>query len=164
MLRPLRESGVGEYADRSAPRLCSAAAIATRPDGAPDAARRTRRHGHRGHSDTARRDRHLERAAQGPYQGPNVAARWRGVAFYLDSANRERWHGSLRAEVFDDPDGCRQRWCEVAGTVAYPPTRHVELRGELRADGADLASFSRTHRAAADPSQWSAALETLQLH
>jgi hypothetical protein len=68
----------------------------------------------------------------------NSTARWWGVAAYGIYQFTDLWRGTLRAEYFDDKDGYRtgvkQKWKEVTGTLAYLPTKNIELRGELRYD------------------------------
>jgi hypothetical protein len=99
------------------------------------------------------------------YAGPNYNAKWDGVAGYLNYAVNDNWKLSLRAEYFDDKDGYRtgvvQKWKEVTGTVAYLPTKHAELRLELRGDSSDVASFSKSTYTDAGKSQESVAVQAL---
>ncbi|HSS46384.1 MAG TPA: outer membrane beta-barrel protein, partial [Burkholderiales bacterium] len=68
----------------------------------------------------------------------NNTARWYGLAAYGIYQFTDQWRGSLRAEYFGDKDGYRtgvaQDWKEVTLTLAYLPTKNIELRGEVRAD------------------------------
>lgn len=73
-------------------------------------------------------------------------AKWGGSAAYVNYKLSDLWRLSLRGEYFDDQDGFRtgvaQRWKESAFTVAY--TRdNIELRGEVRYDKSDVASFAQ---------------------
>ena len=99
------------------------------------------------------------------YSGPNYSAKWDGVAGYLNYTVSDNWKLSLRAEYFDDKDGYRtgviQKWKEVTGTVAYLPSKHAELRLELRGDSSDVASFSKSNFTDAAKSQESIAVQAL---
>ncbi|HVS27245.1 MAG TPA: outer membrane beta-barrel protein [Burkholderiales bacterium] len=68
----------------------------------------------------------------------NNTARWWGIAAYAVYQFTDQWRGTLRAEYFDDKDGYRtgvvQKWKEVTYTMAYLPTKNIELRGEVRYD------------------------------
>ena len=74
----------------------------------------------------------------------NNTARWYGVAAYGIYQFTDQWRGSLRAEYFDDKDGfrtgVRQQWKEVTLTMAYLPTKNIELRGEVRYDRSNGSS------------------------
>jgi len=95
----------------------------------------------------------------------NYSAKWDGVAGYLNFAVNDNWKLSLRAEYFDDKDGYRtgviQKWKEITGTVAYLPTKHAELRLELRGDNSDVSSFSKSNGADSSKSQESVAVQAL---
>jgi hypothetical protein len=99
------------------------------------------------------------------YGGPNYDATWDDVAGYLNYTLSENWKLSLRAEYFDDKDGYRtgvvQKWKEVTGTVAYLPTKHAELRFELRGDSSDVNAFSKSNFTDAGKSQASVAVQAL---
>jgi hypothetical protein len=101
----------------------------------------------------------------GVYSGPNYNAKWDGVAGYLNYTINDNWKLSLRAEYFDDKDGYRtgvvQKWKEVTGTIAYLPTKHAELRLELRGDNSDVSSFSKSDGADSSKSQQSIAVQAL---
>jgi Putative beta-barrel porin-2, OmpL-like. bbp2 len=97
---------------------------------------------------------------------PAVDAQWNGLAAYANYTFTDQWKASLRAEYMDDSDGYRtgvaQKWKEVTATVAYLPTKSVEIRVEARADRSDVASFvTDTVTAAASSSQNSVAVQTL---
>jgi len=68
----------------------------------------------------------------------NNTAKWYGVAAYGVYQFTDQWRGTLRGEYFNDKDGYRtgvkQAWKEVTLTLAYLPTKNIELRGELRLD------------------------------
>jgi hypothetical protein len=78
--------------------------------------------------------------------GSNVKAKWSGVAAYVNYQINEPWRISVRAETFNDADGYRtgviQKWNEATLTVGYAPAKNVELRGEVRKDTSDKASFA----------------------
>jgi hypothetical protein len=99
------------------------------------------------------------------YGGPNYDAKWDGVAGYVNYTLSDTWKLSLRAEYFDDKDGYRtgivQKWKEVTGTVAYLPTKHAELRFELRGDRSDVNSFSKSGFTDAGKDQESVAVQAL---
>jgi hypothetical protein len=98
--------------------------------------------------------------------GHNSDAKWNGLAAYLDYAFSDRWKSSLRAEYLDDGDayrtGVAQTWREVTTTLAYLPSKRIELRGELRLDSANVRSFRNSASAAdAAKDQRSVAMEAL---
>ena len=101
----------------------------------------------------------------GVYGGPNYNAKWDGVAGYLNYTVSDNWKLSLRAEYFDDKDGYRtgviQKWKEITGTIAYLPTKHAELRLELRGDNSDVSSFSKSDGADTAKGQESIAVQAL---
>ena len=101
----------------------------------------------------------------GVYGGPNYNAKWDGVAGYLNYTVNDNWKLSLRAEYFDDKDGYRtgviQKWKEITGTIAYLPTKHAELRLELRGDNSDVSSFSKSDGADTAKGQESIAVQAL---
>ncbi|HUO80272.1 MAG TPA: outer membrane beta-barrel protein [Steroidobacteraceae bacterium] len=72
-------------------------------------------------------------------------ARWNGLAGYLNYSFNDHWRASLRGEYFDDQDGYRtgfvQTWKEATLTVAWLPSKAVELRLEGRADRSDHPVF-----------------------
>jgi hypothetical protein len=82
----------------------------------------------------------------GGAQGGGVA-RWDGLAGYINYAFNTHWRASLRSEYLDDPDGYRtgyiQKWKEATLTVAWMPSKAVELRLEGRADRSDHSVFVR---------------------
>lgn len=83
--------------------------------------------------------------------GRTGKARWEGTAGYVNYQINEKWRLSLRGEYFNDKDGYRtaveagktvgQKWKEGTFTVAYMPTKNVELRGEVRHDTSDQLVF-----------------------
>ncbi|MEY4760718.1 MAG: hypothetical protein RLZZ200_574 [Pseudomonadota bacterium] len=89
-------------------------------------------------------------------------ASWQGVAGYLNYAIDDNWRVSLRAEYFDDEDGARtgtpQKLKEGTLTLAYAPSKAFEVRGELRADESDVATFLKP-ASAVGKSQFSVSLE-----
>ena len=71
--------------------------------------------------------------------GPaSAAATWYGIAGYLNYAISQTWRASLRLEYLDDKDGFNfgssTRVHEGTLTIGYMPTKHVELRPEVRYD------------------------------
>lgn len=78
-------------------------------------------------------------------------AKWDGWAGYVNYQFNDQWRLSLRGEIFNDKDGYRtvvesgkaagQKWKEATITLAYIPTKNVELRGEVRADRSNQAVF-----------------------
>jgi hypothetical protein len=92
-------------------------------------------------------------------------AKWQGLAAYLNYQVNEQWRVSLRGEYFDDTDGYRtgvaQKWKEATVTLAYLPTKALEVRGEFRADKSDKVAFLKSDGIAAKDSQSSFGLEVL---
>lgn len=78
-----------------------------------------------------------------------TAARWWGIAGYGNYQFTDQWRLAVRSEYFNDRDGFRsgtaQQWKEATATLAYAPTKHVELRGEYRHDWSDKRSFLRSN-------------------
>jgi hypothetical protein len=77
--------------------------------------------------------------------GTSIKARWDGAAAYANYQVNDQWRLSVRAEYFDDKDGYRtgviQKWKEATLTLAYLPTKFIELRGEVRYDKSDSGAF-----------------------
>src|SRR6266478_2294222 len=77
--------------------------------------------------------------------GTSIKARWDGAAAYANYQVNDQWRLSVRAEYFDDKDGYRtgviQKWKEATLTLAYLPTKFIELRGEIRGDKSDSNAF-----------------------
>jgi len=77
--------------------------------------------------------------------GSDSRATWSGIAGYINYSFDDHWKSSVRAEYLDDAQGYRtgvaQTWRELTTTVAYLPSKHVELRAELRADVAAAKTF-----------------------
>lgn len=97
--------------------------------------------------------------------GSGIKAKWQGVAGYANFQFAEQWRLSFRAEYMDDKDGYRtgviQKWKEATLTVAYLPTKAVELRAEVRGDRSDKASFLDTDGVSTKKTQNSVALQAL---
>jgi hypothetical protein len=78
--------------------------------------------------------------------GLTGSAKWSGVAVYANYQINDPWRVSVRAESFNDKDGYRtgvvQKWNEATLTVGYAPSKTMELRGEVRKDTSDKASFA----------------------
>jgi hypothetical protein len=78
--------------------------------------------------------------------GSTGTAKWSGVAAYANYQFNDQWRTSLRLETFDDKDGYRtgvaHTWKEGTLTVAYMPNKNAELRGEVRKDFSNVASFA----------------------
>ena len=70
---------------------------------------------------------------------------WLGLAGYVNYQFNDQWKLSFRAEEFSDKDGYRtgvvQKWKEATLTLGWLPTKAIELRGEVRRDKSDVASF-----------------------
>lgn len=94
-------------------------------------------------------------------------AKWSGVAGYINYKISDQWRASLRAETFDDEDGFRtgiaggQTWDEVTATLAYAPSKHVELRAEVRGDRSDKDVFLDENGTTAKDNQNSFGLQAL---
>ena len=77
--------------------------------------------------------------------GASIKAKWDGAAAYANYQVNDQWRLSVRAEYFDDKDGYRtgviQKWKEGTLTLAYLPTKFIELRGEMRYDKSDSSAF-----------------------
>lgn len=91
-------------------------------------------------------------------------AKWNGLAAYVNYKLSEQWRVSVRGEQFDDKDGFRtgvaQKWKEGTVTLAYLPSKNVELRGEVRYDKSNEDSFNRPGGAPED-NQQSVGLEAI---
>ena len=70
---------------------------------------------------------------------------WNGIAGYLNYQFSDKFRSSLRLEYFDDTDGYRtgiiQAWKEATLTLAYLPTKPLEIRFELRHDLSNTPAF-----------------------
>src|SRR2546421_9266299 len=77
--------------------------------------------------------------------GTSIKAKWDGAAGYFNYQVNDLWRLSVRAEYFDDQDGYRtgviQKWKEATLTLAYLPTKFIELRAEVRGDKSDSSVF-----------------------
>lgn len=77
--------------------------------------------------------------------GSTIKAKWSGMAGYLNYMLKDQWRLSLRGEYFDDADGYKtgiiQKWKEATLTLAYLPSKSVEIRTEVRGDRSDASSF-----------------------
>jgi len=77
--------------------------------------------------------------------GTSIKAKWDGAAGYVNYQVNDLWRLSVRAEYFDDQDGYRtgviQKWKEATLTLAYLPTKFIELRAEVRGDKSDSSVF-----------------------
>jgi len=94
----------------------------------------------------------------------NADAKWTGIAGYVTYQISDMWRLAVRGESFNDKDGYRtgvvQKWKEGTITLAYLPSKSMELRGEVRGDRSDVASFMRTD-GSASKSQSSLGLQVL---
>ena len=97
--------------------------------------------------------------------GNNGNAVWSGIAGYANYQINEQWRVSGRVEFFDDKDGYRtgvaQKWKEATLTVGYLPIKALELRGEIRADSSNVASFADTAGTSSSKSQRSLGLQAI---
>ena len=70
---------------------------------------------------------------------------WSGWAGYANYQFTDQWKLSFRAEDFNDKDGYRtgivQKWKEATLTLAWLPTKPIEVRAEVRRDRSNVASF-----------------------
>jgi len=91
-------------------------------------------------------------------------AKWSGFAGYVTYQFTDTWRLAVRGENFDDEDGYRtgvvQKWKEGTVTLAYLPAKNFELRGEVRKDSSNVASF-RELRGPASKDQTSYGLQAL---
>jgi hypothetical protein len=75
-----------------------------------------------------------------------TTAKWDGWAAYANYQFNDFWRVSARGELFNDKNGYRtgvtQKWKEGTLTLAYLPNKTAELRGEVRKDTSDVASFT----------------------
>ena len=94
-----------------------------------------------------------------------VDAKWQGLAAYLNYQFNDQWRLSLRGEYFDDKDGYRtgftQKWKEATLTLAYLPTKNIEVRGEIRGDRSNQSTFLKSDGVTTSRTQHSAGLEFL---
>jgi hypothetical protein len=101
----------------------------------------------------------------GSQEASGSKAKWDGLAGYLNYQFNDQWRVSLRGEYFNDKDGYRtgvvQKWKEGTLTVAYLPTKAIEVRAEVRADKSDVASFVKSDGAGTTDKQHSFGLEVL---
>jgi hypothetical protein len=85
------------------------------------------------------------------------SAKYQGLALYASSMLNQQWRASVRGEYFDDKDGFRfntvdpvgggplgVKYYEATLTLAYLPTKDVELRTEVRGDKAKEAVYADT--------------------
>jgi Putative beta-barrel porin-2, OmpL-like. bbp2 len=91
-------------------------------------------------------------------------AKWSGLAGYVNYQISDPWRVSVRGEYFNDKDGYRtgviQKWKEATITLGYAASKSTELRGEVRSDKSDVASFMYSD-GVARKSQTSVALEAV---
>ena len=91
-------------------------------------------------------------------------AKWDGLAAYANYTINDKWHLSLRGETFNDKNGYRtgvvQKWKEATLTVAYLPSKSLELRAEVRKDSSDQLAFQQSD-GSAKKSQNSLGLQAL---
>ena len=80
--------------------------------------------------------------------GGTAKAKWTGLAAYANYQFTDTWRLSVRGEYFNDKNGYRtgvvQKWKEGTITLAYLPTKSMEIRGELRGDKSDQSSFLKS--------------------
>lgn len=92
-------------------------------------------------------------------------ANWSNIAGYLNYTFNDAWRTSLRGEYFVDQQGYRtgvvQDWKEVTLTLAYVPPRikNLEIRGEVRRDFSNVASFANKNNDGSRNVQQSFAVE-----
>ena len=103
--------------------------------------------------------------------GSTGKAKWDGWAGYAQYQYNDQWRLVLRGEIFNDKDGYRtaveagktsgQKWKEATLTLAYLPTKNIELRAELRGDKSDQNVFLKSDGISASKNQSSFGLEFL---
>jgi hypothetical protein len=90
-------------------------------------------------------DRGTQANTAGLVPSGSSKAVWSGLAGYANYAFTDQWKLSFRAEIFDDDDGYRtgvvQKWKEATLTLAWLPTKPIEVRAEARHDRSNVASF-----------------------
>lgn len=91
-------------------------------------------------------------------------AKWWGTAVYANLKFADQWRVAARYEHFDDKDGFRtgvmQKLDSGTLTLAYMPTEHAELRGEVRGDWSNKDAFLNNDGAGKD-TQNSVALQAI---
>lgn len=79
----------------------------------------------------------------------DLRANWNGLAGYVNYTFDDHWKSSIRAEYFDDEQGYRtgvpQTWRELTTTIAYLPSKNLELRTEIRTDASDARAFQSSN-------------------
>jgi Putative beta-barrel porin-2, OmpL-like. bbp2 len=77
--------------------------------------------------------------------GGAPTSKWDGFAGYANYQFNDQWRLSFRAEHFNDKQGYRtgvaQKWNEGTLTLAWLPTKPIEVRAEVRRDHSNVASF-----------------------
>jgi len=95
--------------------------------------------------------------------GNTAQAAWQGIAGYVNYKFNDKWHTSIRGEVFEDHDGfrtgVRQNWREATLTVGYNPLKNLEVRAETRRDFSNVNSFVSSNDVSVGNNQQSYALE-----
>ena len=90
---------------------------------------------------------------------------WGRLAGYAIDQFNPQWRLSARAEYFNDKQGYRtgvvQKWKEGTLTMAWLPRKAIELRGEVRRDKSNVASFVDTSGATAHDTNTSYGLQFL---
>lgn len=90
---------------------------------------------------------------------------WSGLAGYAIYQINDQWRLSARGEYFDDKNGYRtgvvQKWKEGTLTLSWLPLKAVELRGEVRRDKSNVASFVDSNGVAAHNNMTSYGLQFL---
>ncbi|HMI37442.1 MAG TPA: outer membrane beta-barrel protein [Steroidobacteraceae bacterium] len=98
--------------------------------------------------------------------GSSIKAKWSGLAGYLNYMLQDQWRLSLRGEYFEDSDGYKtgviQKWKEATLTLAYLPSKSVEIRTEVRSDRSDESAFVESSAAGTtQKDQYSLGLEAI---
>lgn len=103
--------------------------------------------------------------------GSTGTANWEGWAGYTQYQFNDQWRLVLRGEIFDDKDGYRtvvapgstsgQKWKEATLTLAYLPTKNIEVRAEVRGDKSDQSVFLKSNGVNASKDQTSLGMEFL---
>jgi hypothetical protein len=91
-------------------------------------------------------------------------AGWQGIAGYLNYKLNDIWQASFRGELFNDKNGfvtgVRQNWRELTLSVGFTPIKNLVVRGEMRHDFSDAASFVNTNKTTANNNNQSFAVES----
>ena len=90
---------------------------------------------------------------------------WQGIAGYVNYKFTDKWHSSVRGEIFSDRNGFRtgiaQCWEELTLTIGYIPIEHLEFRAETRHDFLSKRSIVNKDGVGTSNNQQSFALQAI---